>query len=192
MCIRDRDFDHVIFDTAPTGHTLRLLELPAAWTGFLESNVGGTSCLGPLAGLKEQQSLYDASRCALVDAARTVLVLVSRPERSALREAERTRHELSGLGVVRMELVVNGLFVASDSSDAVAAAMERRGVIALRDLPEGLRSLPRTDLPLLSFGLVGIPALRTLLTATQDTIAHAPLDVGVTVRTCLLYTSRCV
>ena len=178
-----QDFDHVLFDTAPTGHTLRLLELPAAWTGFLESNVGGTSCLGPLAGLKQQQSLYSASRQALVDAGRTVLVLVSRPERSALREAERTRHELSGLGVVRMELVVNGLFVASDSSDAVAAAMERRGVIALRDLPEGLRSLPRTDLPLLSFGLVGIPALRTLLTATQDTIAHAPLDVGVTVRT---------
>ncbi len=178
-----QDFDHVLFDTAPTGHTLRLLELPAAWTGFLESNVGGTSCLGPLAGLKQQQSLYAASRQALVDAGRTVLVLVSRPERSALREAERTRHELSGLGVVRMELVVNGLFVASDSSDAVAAAMERRGVIALRDLPEGLRSLPRTDLPLLSFGLVGIPALRTLLTATQDTIAHAPLDVGVTVRT---------
>jgi arsenite-transporting ATPase len=178
-----QDFDHVLFDTAPTGHTLRLLELPAAWTGFLESNVGGTSCLGPLAGLKQQQSLYAASRRALVDAARTVLVLVSRPERSALREAERTRHELSGLGVVRMELVVNGLFVASDSSDAVAVAMERRGVIALRDLPEGLRSLPRTDLPLLSFGLVGIPALRTLLTATQDTIAHAPLDVEVTVRT---------
>ena len=178
-----QDFDHVLFDTAPTGHTLRLLELPAAWTGFLESNVGGTSCLGPLAGLKQQQSLYAASRHALVDAARTVLVLVSRPERSALREAERTRHELSLLGVVRMELVVNGLFVASDSSDAVAVAMERRGVMALRDLPEGLRSLPRTDLPLLSFGLVGVPALRTLLTATQDTIAHAPLDVGVIVRT---------
>ncbi len=173
-----QNFDHVLFDTAPTGHTLRLLELPAAWTGFLESNVGGTSCLGPLAGLKEQQSLYDASRRALVDAARTVLVLVSRPERSALREAERTRHELSGLGVVRMELVVNGLFVASDSTDAVAVTMERRGVVALRELPNGLRSLPRTELPLLSFGLVGIPALRTLLTATQDTIEHAPLDAA--------------
>ncbi len=178
-----QDFDHVIFDTAPTGHTLRLLELPAAWTGFLESNVGGTSCLGPLAGLKEQQSLYDASRCALVDAARTVLVLVSRPERSALREAERTRHELSGLGVVRMELVVNGLFVALDATDEVAVAMERRGVVALRELPEGLRLLPRTQLPLLSFGLVGIRALRTLLAATQDTIEHAPLDAVITAST---------
>ncbi len=178
-----QDFDHVIFDTAPTGHTLRLLELPAAWTGFLESNVGGTSCLGPLAGLKEQQSLYDASRCALVDAARTVLVLVSRPERSALREAERTRHELSGLGVVRMELVVNGLFVASDTTDAVAVAMELRGVVALRELPEGLRLLPCTELPLLSFGLVGIPALRKLLAATKGTIEHTPLDAVITAAT---------
>ena len=178
-----QDFDHVLFDTAPTGHTLRLLELPTAWTGFLENNVGGTSCLGPLAGLKEQQSLYAASRCALVDATRTVLVLVSRPERSALREAERTRHELSGLGVARMELVVNGLFAASDTTDPVAVAMERRGVVALGELPEGLRLLPRTELPLLSFGLVGIPALRTLLAATQGTIEHLPLDAVVTAAT---------
>jgi arsenite-transporting ATPase len=158
-----RDFDHVVFDTAPTGHTLRLLERPAAWTGFLESNVGGTSCLGPLAGLKQQQSLYAASRQALIDSERTVLVLVSRAERSALREAERTRHELSGLGVSRIEFVINGLFVASDSQDKVAVAMQKRAAHALAEIPEGLRSLPRTELPLLSFGLIGIAALRALL-----------------------------
>jgi arsenite-transporting ATPase len=157
-----RDFEHIVFDTAPTGHTLRLLELPAAWTGFLEANAGGTSCLGPLAGLKAQQGLYDRSRAALVDGKRTILVLVSRGERSALDEAERTRTELSELGVERQELVINGVFVATDSRDPVAGAMQRRGAAAVAAMPSGLRQLPRMEIPLLPFGLVGVDALRCL------------------------------
>ena len=157
------EFDHVIFDTAPTGHTLRLLELPAAWTGFLESNAGGTSCLGPLAGLMDQRVTYEASRRALVDADGTAVVLVSRPERTALAEAERTRIELTALGVRRLEFVLNGLFSAYDRSDPIASALEERGRQAIGKIPTGLASLPRTDVPLLPFELVGVEALRALL-----------------------------
>jgi arsenite/tail-anchored protein-transporting ATPase len=164
-------FDHVIFDTAPTGHTLRLLELPAAWAGFLEANVGGTSCLGPLAGLKAQQALYDASRAVLVDGSRTALILVSRADVAALREAERTRGELAALGIEPQRLVINGLFRATDRADPVAVAMERRAIEALGSMPAGLRALPHSELALLPFGLVGIAALRQLLASTGPATA---------------------
>lgn len=156
------DFDHVIFDTAPTGHTLRLLELPAAWTSFIESNVGGTSCLGPLSGLGAQKELYAASNAALRSAAQTTMVLVARPDRASLKEAERTRTELSELGVANLVLVVNGVFRAADKGDALAQALERRGLEALDAIPAGLGKLRRIDLQLLPFGLVGIEALRQL------------------------------
>jgi arsenite-transporting ATPase len=160
-------FDHVIFDTAPTGHTLRLLELPAAWTSFIDANVGGTSCLGPLSGLNAQKALYAASNDALRDPAQTILVLVARPERSSLTEAERTRAELAQLGVGNVRLILNGVFKARDANDATAVAMEARGRASLEELPLGLRGLQRVDVPLLPFGLVGIDALRKMGTLIE-------------------------
>jgi arsenite-transporting ATPase len=157
------EFDHVVFDTAPTGHTLRLLELPAAWSGFLTASAGGTSCLGPLAGLEDQRALYERSRRALVDGGRTSLVLVSRAERGALAEAERTRAELAALGIQRQQLVLNGLFTAQDRGDRVALALEDRGRQALAEMPAALAALPRTELPLRPVELIGANALRELL-----------------------------
>lgn len=156
------EFDHVIFDTAPTGHTLRLLQLPAAWTVFFENNVGGNSCLGPLSGLAAQRKLYESALEALSNPETTILVLVSRAERTALREAERTSRELGELGIRNQRIVLNGLFTASNTSDPVAVALESRGQAALAELPAGIVSLPRVEVPLLPFGLIGIPALRAL------------------------------
>ena len=153
-------FDHVIFDTAPTGHTLRLLSLPSAWSGFLESNTSGASCLGPLAGLQAQRELYAATVEALSDPRMTTVVLVSRPERSSLAEADRTRGELAALGVTNQHVVINGLFKAHNGDDAIALAMEHRGQSALAQIPAGLASLRRTEVPLQPFGLVGIESLR--------------------------------
>jgi arsenite-transporting ATPase len=155
-------FDHVVFDTAPTGHTLRLLELPAAWSGFLDANVGGTSCLGPLAGLNAQRDLYGAALAALADPAATLLVLVSRPERTALEEAERTRAELAALGITNQRLILNGMFAARNGSDPVARALEARGRQALEEMPLALKTLPCSEVPLVPFELVGIEALRGL------------------------------
>ncbi|MFN2426731.1 MAG: ArsA-related P-loop ATPase, partial [Candidatus Binatia bacterium] len=168
-------FDHVIFDTAPTGHTLRLLELPAAWSDFIDTNVGGTSCLGPLSGLSAQKSLYAAANEALRDASQTILVLVARPDHSSLKEAERTRAELAQIGVRNVRLILNGVFQARDAADATAVAMEARGLASLATLPEGLRNVRRTDVPLLPFGLVGIEALRKLGTPGGESVAAAEL-----------------
>lgn len=156
------EFDHVIFDTAPTGHTLRLLTLPSAWSGFMESNTTGTSCLGPLAGLQAQQVLYQDTVKALSDPATTTLILVTRAEATAFREAARTSGELQGLGVANQHLVINALFQASDISDPYAVAMQKRGDKAIAEMPEMLKSLPRTSIPLTAGGVLGVESLRSL------------------------------
>ena len=156
-------FDHVIFDTAPTGHTLRLLQLPAAWSGFLASNERGASCLGPLSGLKTQQEKYAAAVAALSDAQLTTLVLVTRPDRSAIKEAERTSIELEELGLRNQLLIVNGVFRATDHTDPIAVALERRGAEALAAIPERLLRLPHMEVSLRGYNIVGIDALRGLL-----------------------------
>ncbi|QDT33016.1 arsenical pump-driving ATPase [Thalassoglobus polymorphus] len=156
------DFDHVIFDTAPTGHTLRLLTLPSAWSGFMETNTTGTSCLGPLAGLQDQQKIYQQSVAMLSDEKSTTLVLVTRPDASALKEAARTSRDLRQLGVDNQQLIVNGLFVATDKSDPLALTMETRFARVLNDMPDELADLPRSDVPLTAGNVLGIELLRMI------------------------------
>ncbi len=159
------EFDHVIFDTAPTGHTLRLLSLPGAWTGFLDRSTTGNSCLGPLAGLEKQRVIYENAVASLADGGRTTLVLVSRAQRAALAEAERTSEELAAIGVRNQRLILNGLFQAVDS-DPVALALQKRGAEALTAAAPFLARMRLTKVPLRSRNLVGIPALRELVTLT--------------------------
>ena len=119
-----QDYAHIIFDTAPTGHTIRLLQLPGAWSGFLEAGKGDASCLGPLAGLEKQRSQYKAAVEALADPLRTRLVLVARAQRPTLREAARTHEELAAIGLSQQHLVINGVFPASEAeTDTLAAAI---------------------------------------------------------------------
>ncbi len=175
------EFDHVIFDTAPTGHTLRLLTLPSAWAGFMEKNTTGTSCLGPLAGLQAQQKLYQDTVKALSDPLVTTLVLVARAEGTALREAARTSKELAGLGVKNQHLVVNGVFRASDPSDPYALAMQKRGESAMDAIPSEIKNLPRTIIPLCGGGVLGIEALRTLgRNQTSDKGIQTAMDTNQT------------
>ena len=167
-------FDHVVFDTAPTGHTLRLLTLPAAWTGFIDTNTTGTSCLGPLAGLQGKVDLYRDSLAALVDPEVTTVVLVARPDGPAIDEAARTSGELAALGVAHQRLIMNGVFTAAGEDDPIAGALERRGRAALAQLPSTLAGLPRLDVPLRSGALIGPDSLRDIFGPPEVTEPASP------------------
>ena len=164
-------YDHIVFDTAPTGHTLRLLSLPQAWSGFLAGNDRGASCLGPHSGLKMQEVRFKAALDALSDPGQTTVILVARADKSAIAEAARTADELRTLGLNNQRLIVNGVFHASDPTDAVACAIAALGRQALDAMPQSLQSLPQDQVPLRAFDTVGLPALRALLSAHAAPIA---------------------
>jgi arsenite-transporting ATPase len=170
-------YDHVLFDTAPTGHTLRLLSLPKAWSGFLDANTHGTSCIGPLADLGLQRERYRTTVSTLADAAVTTLVLVTKPEASALSEAARASRELRELGMANQRLVVNGVLTTRDM-DPVATVFRQQQEEALGQMPSRLKELPSLLLPLLPDPPTGIDGLSPLAELLRDPGSRGPAPGG--------------
>jgi arsenite-transporting ATPase len=157
-------FDHVVFDTAPTGHTLRLLQLPGSWTDFLQTGKGDASCLGPLAGLEKHKAVYALAVAALKDPAQSRMVLVSRPQRSALAEIDRTHRELIQIGISGAFVVINGVLPATSGDDDMTQALRDRETAAIRSISPALAALPGDVVELKATNMVGAAVLETLFT----------------------------
>ena len=163
-------YDHVLFDTAPTGHTLRLLQLPTAWTGFLEESTHGASCLGPLSGLGEKKELYAKAVESLSNPEKTTLILVARPDGSSLVEANRASLELKDIGIKNQLLIINGLLQMHHPDDNVSTAFYERQRRALKETPEALKQVVTFSLPFVSYSLTGVDNLRHLFSSYTMTV----------------------
>ena len=169
------EYDHIIFDTAPTGHTLRMLQLPSAWTNFISESTHGASCLGQLSGLEEKKDIYKNAVENLADKEKTTLVLVSRPEVSALKEADRASKELQDIGVSNQLLVING--VLKEHDDELSKKIFNKQQDVLRDIPEGLRSLEIFEIPLRPYNITGIENIRAFFNSGDIKYADEQLKL---------------
>jgi len=163
-----QEYDHIIFDTAPTGHTLRMLQLPSAWSNFISESTHGASCLGQLSGLESKKAIYKKAVETLADGSLTTLILVTRPETAPFKEAERASGELSALGVNNQTLVVNGVLM--EHSDALSSSLYQKQQAALAAMPESLRAFPRYTVPLRAYNVTGIENVRALLHSDHVTV----------------------
>lgn len=157
-----KSYDHIIFDTAPTGHTLRMLQLPSAWSNFINESTHGASCLGQLSGLEEKKAVYKTAVDTLADGSKTMLLLVTRPENAPLQEANRASCELRELGIQNQLLIVNGVLMQHD--DALSSELYRKQQAALADMPAKLKELAQYAVPLRAYPIIGIANIRAMLT----------------------------
>ncbi|PRR79229.1 arsenical pump-driving ATPase [Clostridium vincentii] len=168
-------YDHIIFDTAPTGHTLRMLQLPSAWSNFISDSTHGASCLGQLSGLEDKREIYKNAVNTLSDKDKTILVLVSRPENSPLKEAERASIELQEIGVKNQILVVNGVLQSHD--DELSTAIYGKQQKALKEMPAKLKDVPTFEIPLRPYNITGLENVRALLKDDHINMSHDTLNI---------------
>lgn len=174
-----RGFDYIIFDTAPTGHTLRMLQLPSAWNTFIAENTTGASCLGQLSGLEDRKEVYKNAVATLTDKTQTTLFLVSRPEESPLKEVERSSNELLDLGIETQHLIINGVLENYDANDSISKQIYERQQNALNNRSSALLKLNTYIVPLRSYNMTGIDNIRNMLNADvtiKNDIAHIEKD----------------
>ncbi|PTM26463.1 arsenical pump-driving ATPase [Lacticaseibacillus rhamnosus] len=171
----DQRFDYIIFDTAPTGHALRMLQLPAAWNNYLAENDRGASCLGQLAGMGDKKAVYAKAVATLSNSELTTLMLVTRPQKAALLEAARAAQELAAIGIQNQQLIINGTLKAP--ADQASQAIYTQQQADLQQMPAILKEFTQYEVPLRAYNVTGLDKLRLVLQAEQPVLAtYLPLN----------------
>ena len=174
----EQEYDHILFDTAPTGHTLRMLQLPSAWSNFISESTHGASCLGQLSGLESKKEMYKTAVDTLKDGEQTTLILVTRPETAPLKEVERASHELGEIGVLNQALVING--VLADYDDSISKKLYDKQQKALSDIPKPLMGIQTYTIPLRAYNITGMENVRSLLTKDNYEISNEVMKANTT------------
>ncbi|NFE73091.1 arsenical pump-driving ATPase [Clostridium botulinum] len=169
------EYDHIIFDTAPTGHTLRMLQLPSAWSNFINESTHGASCLGQLAGLEDKKDMYKKAVYTLADKEKTTLILVSRAEITPLKEAERASKELQDIGIKNQILIINGVLQQCD--DYLSKSIYDKQQNSLKDIPEGLKNIKTFEIPLRPYNITGLENVRSLLKDNYTVVDNEILNI---------------
>ncbi|NFG58824.1 arsenical pump-driving ATPase [Clostridium botulinum] len=169
------EYDHIIFDTAPTGHTLRMLQLPSAWSNFINESTHGASCLGQLAGLEDKKDMYKKAVYTLADKEKTTLILVSRAEITPLKEAERASKELEDIGIKNQILIINGVLQQCD--DYLSKSIYDKQQHSLKDIPEGLKNIKTFEIPLRPYNITGLENVRSLLKDNYTVVDNEILNI---------------
>ncbi len=169
-----KKYDHIIFDTAPTGHTLRMLQLPSAWSDFISDNTHGASCLGQLSGLEEKRQVYKETVEKLSEGKLTTLVLVSRPEEGPLKEAQRASKELFEIGIENQMLIINGVLAEYD--DDVSESLYKKQQKALKEMPQSFKKIRKYFIPLRAYNVTGVENIRSFLNSDNYEISKEQLD----------------
>jgi len=170
----EQEYDHIIFDTAPTGHTLRLMQLPSAWSNFISESTHGASCLGQLSGLESKKEIYKQAVETLSNKDMTTLILVSRPEKESLKEAERASQELKDLGVNNQILIINGVLQSYD--DTVSKSLFDKQREALRNMPPDLKNFVTYEISLRAYNITGTDNVRAFLYENNDKISSEKIN----------------
>lgn len=166
----ENEYDTIIFDTAPTGHTLRMLQLPSAWSNFISESTHGASCLGQLSGLESKKAVYKEAVETLSDGNKTTLLLVARPEDTPLKEAERASKELFDLGVRNQAMVINGVLQTHD--DVISDSLYKKQQKSLANMPDSLKDVTTFEVPLRAYNITGLDNIRALLAHDNVAAAH--------------------